>query len=299
MQDIIIIGGSYAGLSAAMALGRSLRNTLVIDSGLPCNIQTPYSHNFLTQDGKKPAEIANAAKEQVLQYGTVSILNDRVIEVSGSNGEFNVTTLENRSFSTQKLLFATGIKDILPEIPGFSSCWGISAIHCPYCHGYEVRNEKTGILVNDASVYEFVQLIHHWAAMPTVFTNGEVQFDRDLLDRQGIEIVTDELASIQHEDGHLSSLVLASGSEYSLNVLYHRPAFEQHCPIPETLGCRLTETGHIEVTNFQETTLPGIYAAGDCTTLFRSVSGAVAQGNIAGAMLNKELIKEAALIEVI
>jgi len=159
MYDVIIIGGSYAGLAAAMTMGRSLRDTLVIDSGKPCNAQTPYSHNFITQDGETPAAISVKAKQQVLKYSTVSFEEDLVKEVSGENGNFKVSTLSEKHYKTKKLIFATGIKDLMPELKGFADCWGITAIHCPYCHGYEVKSKNTGILVNDESALDFAKLI--------------------------------------------------------------------------------------------------------------------------------------------
>ena len=159
--DVIIIGGSYSGLSAAMALGRSLRNVLIIDSGLPCNRQTPHSHNFITQDGKQPAVIAGKARTQVLQYNTVRFLNGRAISGKKTENGFTISTQKEEVFTAKKLVFATGVKDIMPDIDGFSACWGISVIHCPYCHGYEVSNEKTGILANGDIAFHYAQLIRN------------------------------------------------------------------------------------------------------------------------------------------
>src|SRR5690606_408454 len=135
--DVIIIGGSYAGLSSAMTLGRALRNVLMIDSGKPCNRQTPHSHNFITQDGEEPGTIAEKAKAQVLKYDTVKFLNDLAVSGKKTENGFVIATETGKEFATKKLVFATGVKDIMPGIKGFSECWGISVIHCPYCHGYE------------------------------------------------------------------------------------------------------------------------------------------------------------------
>lgn len=129
--DVIIIGGSYAGLSAAMALGRSLRTVLVIDSGLPCNKQTPHSHNFITQDGETPSAIAEKAKAQVLHYHTALFHNGLAISGTKTSSGFEITTQQGDIFQAKKLIFASGIKDIMPDIKGFADCWGISVIHCP------------------------------------------------------------------------------------------------------------------------------------------------------------------------
>lgn len=290
--EVIVIGGSYAGLSASMTFGRSLRKTLIIDSGKPCNRQTPHSHNFITQDGRKPTDIANDALQQVLAYDTVRLKNDTVINIHGQDGEFIVSSQSGETFKARKLLFATGVKDIMPSIPGFAESWGITAIHCPYCHGYEVRGKNTGILVNNESADEFAKLIKHWTPNLRTFTNGDAKFDKDILKQLDVEVIEKPIAKISHFDGYISSLQFEDGSSQEIDALYHRPAFVQHCTIPEKLGCELTDTGHLKVSEFQQTNVPGVYAVGDCTTFFRSVANAVAQGNIGAAMLNHELISQ-------
>lgn len=147
--DVIIVGGSYSGLAAAMALGRALRTVLVIDDGKPCNRQTPHSHNFLTNDGTPPTEIATLARLQVSKYTTVKFFKGLATNGHKTDQGFEIEGSSRETFAAKYLIFATGIKDILPGIPGIEACWGISALHCPYCHGYEVRQEKTGILGND------------------------------------------------------------------------------------------------------------------------------------------------------
>ncbi|MEO1050162.1 MAG: NAD(P)/FAD-dependent oxidoreductase [Bacteroidota bacterium] len=290
--EVIIIGGSYSGLSAAMTLGRSMRKTLIIDAGKPCNRQTPYSHNFITQDGREPAAIASDALTQVLAYDTVQIVNDLVKDVNGLDQKFTVYTQSGKMYTSKKLIFATGVRDIMPDIPGFAQSWGITVIHCPYCHGYEVRGKNTGILVNNDTANEFVQLIKHWTPQVTVFTNGPAHFDYDLLQGSEVPVIEKAISKIEHHNGHLTSLRFEDGSDQELDALYHRPAFVQHCEIPEKMGCELEESGHLKVTPFQQTNIPGIYAVGDCTTPFRSVANAVAQGNIGAAMLNHDLITE-------
>src|SRR5690606_5743737 len=177
--DVIIIGGSYAGLSAAMALGRSLRNVLIIDSGMPCNRQTPHSHNFITQEGENPSVIAEKAKTQVLKYDTVKFESDLAIRGKKTKNGFTISTQTGKEFIAKKLIFATGVKDIMTDIEGFAECWGISVIHCPYCHGYEVKNEKTGILANGNFAYHYAQLVRNLTKNLTVFTNGKADFTRE------------------------------------------------------------------------------------------------------------------------
>ena len=158
--EIIIIGGSYSGLSAAMALGRALRNVLIIDSAKPCNRQTPHSHNFITQDGAEPAEIARKAREQVLKYDTVAFVYDLVTDCSKNAVGFELTTESGEQYSCEKLIFASGIKDIMPNIKGFSECWGKTVIHCPYCHGYEFKSKKTGIFAPADRAFHLASLVN-------------------------------------------------------------------------------------------------------------------------------------------
>src|SRR3954454_530441 len=190
--DVIIVGGSYAGLAAGMALGRALRNVLIIDGGNPCNKQTPRSHNFLTNDGKSPKEIARLAKQQVRKYETIGFLNALVTASIRTETGFQIQIQSSDTFSAKKVVFATGIKDIMPGIPGFAECWGISVLHCPYCHGYEVRHQRTGILGNGEYGYEFSKVISNWAKDLTLFTNGASTLttgQSEKLERNHIRIV--------------------------------------------------------------------------------------------------------------
>lgn len=290
--DVIIIGGSYAGLSTAMALGRSLRNVLIIDSGSPCNKQTPHSHNFITQDGETPAAIASKAKAQVLNYNTVKFMND--LAVSGTKDEtgFVITTQTNQEFKAKKLVFATGIKDSIPDIKGFAECWGISVIHCPYCHGYEFRNQKTGVLGNGERAFHIAALVNNLTNNVTVFTSGKADFTAEQiarLTRHNIEVIETKVREIEHENGKVKNVTLDDGKKISLNALYAVIPFTQHSSIPVSLGCELTEQGHIKVDNLQKTNIKGVYACGDNTAMMRSVANAVYSGNLTGAAVNREL----------
>lgn len=290
--EAIIIGGSYAGLSAAMSLGRALRNVLIIDSGLPCNRQTPHSHNFITQDGKTPGEISEKAKSQVLKYPTVKFHNDLAVSGKKTDSGFEITTKTGSTFTTEKLIFATGIKDIMPAIEGFSECWGISVIHCPYCHGYEVKNQKTGILANGDFAYHYARLIRNWTQDLTIFTNGKSTLTHEqkaTITRHNTPIIEKEIAQLKHKNGYIQQIVFNDNSSFDLKAIYARPVFEQHCKIPEMLGCELTEQGHLKVDMFQKTSIDNVFACGDNASPMRSVANAVATGNFTGAMINNEM----------
>jgi len=293
--EVIIIGGSYAGLSAAMALGRSLRSVLIIDSGSPCNQQTPHSHNFITQDGETPAAIAAKAKSQVLNYNTVTFLNDLAVNGRKEENGFVITTQTNQEFKAKKLIFATGIKDNMPDIKGFAECWGISVIHCPYCHGYEFRDQKTGVLGNGERAFHIAALVSNLTNDVTVFTSGKAEFKAEQmakLNNHHIEVIETKAQEIQHENGQIKNVIFDDGNKISLNALYAVIPFTQHSDIPVLLGCELTEQGHIKVDNMQKTIIKGVYACGDNIAMMRSVANAVYSGNITGAVVNRELTDE-------
>lgn len=292
--DVIIVGGSYAGLSAAMALGRSLRKVLLIDSGEPCNRQTPHSHNFLTRDGETPAIISAEAKAQVLAYPTVSFAEGLVVGAQKGPDGFVVSTASKQHFSSRKLILTMGIKDIFPNIKGFAECWGISVLHCPYCHGYEVAKQPLGVIANGEMAYEFAKMIYNWSAQLTLFTNGPITLNEEQTQRikaKGIKIVTEEIAEMVHWDGVLKHVLLKNGTKHELKAVFARGGLEQHSAIAAQLGCEIDQQNLIVVNDVQ-TTIPGVFAAGDCTTMFRTVSGAVANGSKAGIFANKEMIEE-------
>ncbi|MEO7215475.1 NAD(P)/FAD-dependent oxidoreductase [Mucilaginibacter sp.] len=293
--DVIIVGGSYAGLSAAMALGRAIRNVLVLDSGKPCNRQTPHAHNLLTHDGHKPADIAQQALQQVLNYPTIRIKKGIATKASRDENLFKIETDKGQTFTTRKLLFATGIVDTMPEIPGFADCWGISVLHCPYCHGYEVRNEPTAIFANGEAAYEFSKIINNWTKELTLLTNGPSQLTMQQtadLHRHRIIINEKPLQQVVHDGGYIREVHFTDGTSLSINAMYAKLAFEQQCGLPKALGCEFTEAGFIKIDDMQQTSVNGVFAAGDNTTMFRSLSIAIAAGNRAGALINHQLIQE-------
>jgi thioredoxin reductase len=293
--DVIIIGGSYAGLSAAMSLGRALRTVLIIDSGTSCNRQTPHSHNFITQDGKTPKQIATIAKEQVGHYKTIKFYGETAVNATKKENRFEIKTLSGDLFYSRKLIIATGLKDIMPEIEGFAECWGISVIHCPYCHGYEVRNEKTGILGNGDYGFEFSRLVSNWTGNLTLYTNGKSTLTAEQAEKLGkhnIAIVESEIHVFEHTNGQIQNIVFNDNSKTAITAIYAKPKFAQHSEAASQLGCELTEQGRVKVDTSQQTTISGVFACGDCSNSTRDLAVAVSSGTIAGGACNKEMILE-------
>jgi len=293
--EAIIIGGSYSGLSAAMALGRSLRKTLVIDSGKPCNEQTPHSHNFLTQDGKTPKEIAFLAKKQVKEYETVSFFHGKAINAKITENGFEIHTENGETFSSKKIIIATGITDEIPNVKGFAECWGISLIHCPYCHGYEYKGRKTGIIANGDKAVHIASLVKNLTEDVTIMTRGEASFtaeQKEKLAKNNIQIIESEISELKHQNGMIESVIFSDGKDVNFEAVYAALPFHQHSEIPEQLGCEFTEIGHIKTDQFQKTNIPRVFVCGDNSSMMRSVSSAVMTGNVAGAMVNMELVTD-------
>ena len=295
--DVIIIGGSYAGLSAALTLARALRKVLVLDNGQACNRMAPFSHNFITHDGEPPHSITLSAREDVLKYPKAQILNTLAVSAKKIDNIFQVTLEDGSIRTSRKLIFATGINDIMPDSgpKGFPECWGKSILHCPYCHGYEYRNRPTLILAEGEEAFEYAKVLSQWTGEITILTGGgaapEGKF-AESLKRHGIKTDTRKISEIKHTDGEVSEIMFEDGSTAECGVLYAGPDYRQSSPIPEELGCKLSEKHHILVDESQRTSVPGVYAAGDCANMIRAVSVAAASGTLAGFTVNKDLTEE-------
>jgi thioredoxin reductase len=293
MFDVIIIGGSYAGMAAAMALGRARKQVLIIDNGMPCNNQTPRSHNFLTQDGNTPAEIAAIAKQQLAHYPTITILTGLSVKGTKTANGFEIQINSGEIFAASRLVFATGIRDMLPAIKGMDECWGISVLHCPFCHGYEVCDEMTGIFGNGESAYQLAVLISNWTDDLTVFTNGASYFTIEQstkLQSHGIRVIEKEIAELVHQGGYVQQIIFKDGTTATVKAAYIRSPFRQSSQIPEAMGCAITPEGYIKTDEFQETTVTGIFACGDNTNKLRTLANAVASGTTTGMSISKQLI---------
>lgn len=289
--DIIVVGGSYAGMAAALQLVRARRSVLVIDAGLRRNRFASHSYGFLGQDGVDPAELAQAARRQLEVYSTLTWVEGTAEAASGEKEQFTITTGNGERFSGRRLLFATGVSDTLPTIEGLPERWGKSVFHCPYCHGYELNQGHIGVIATGPMSLHQAQLIPEWGEV-TFFTNDAVTLDDATRADLAVRGVTIEGVSIERLDGH-ADVILTDERRLSFAGLFTTSRNAPSTPIAETLGCGLQETPfgvQIQTNDSKETTLPGAFACGDVARVPHSVSLAVADGAWAGAQLHRSLV---------
>ncbi|KGB93874.1 NAD(P)/FAD-dependent oxidoreductase [Burkholderia cepacia] len=295
-HEVIVIGGSFAGLSAAMQLARARRRVLVIDAGRPRNRFAEHAHGFFGQDGKPPAQIVAEASAQLAAYPTVQRVDGEVRTAErGADGRFDVTLADGRHASADRLILATGIRDELPALPGLAERWGISVLHCPYCHGYEVGGQRLGVLAtHPLSVHQAI-LIPDWG--PTSwFTQGVVEANEEeaaLLAARGVRIERSPVVEILGDAPHIDALRLADGQVVPIDALFIGARTTMASELAQQLGCAFDEGPlgpAIRVDTWKQTSVAGVYAAGDASSLMTNATFASASGVAAGVSAHRSLI---------
>lgn len=292
MFDTIVVGGSYAGQSAALQLARARRKILVIDEGMRRNRFAARSHGFLGQDGRDPAEIAEDARRQLLAYPNVTWLSSRAETAQVVDGGFAVTDGQGIRHHAGTIVLATGIRDGLPDIPGLAERWGRAVFHCPYCHGYELNEGRIGVLaVSDISMHHALML-PDWGTT-TFFLNGAFEPTDGQLAQLAARGVAVERARIAALEGQPIDVVLEDGRRIALDGLFTATATEIASPLAIQLGCNLADgpTGRfVRTDDMKATSVPGVFACGDAARAAGSVALAVGDGAMAGAAAHRRLM---------
>lgn len=291
MFDAIVIGGSYAGLSAALQLARARRKVAIIDAGRRRNRFASESHGFLTQDGVDPAAIAATAREQVLAYPTVTWWQGEATDASGEIDAFRVEMTSDRTLEARRIILALGVRDELPAIDGLAERWGKSVFHCPYCHGYEVDGPIGVLAASPASIHH-AQMLPDWGPTTYFLNGGPMPDEEQLADlaRRGTRI---EPAPIRRLVGDDSDIELVDGRVIPVAGLFTATRTSPSSSIAEMFGCALATmpTGsYIENDAMKQTTVPGVFACGDAARPFGSVTLAVGDGAFAGASTHRSLL---------
>ncbi|MEF7614451.1 NAD(P)/FAD-dependent oxidoreductase [Aquincola sp. MAHUQ-54] len=288
--DAIVVGGSYAGMSAALQLARARRRLLVIDAGQRRNRFAAASHGFLGQDGRAPGEIAADARRQLLQYPNVEWIDGLALEARARGDGFAVTT-EAARFDAARLLLATGVVDELPPVEGLAERWGRSVFHCPYCHGYELDNGRIGVLATGPLALHQAMMLPHWGQV-TLFTDGRLEPDAAqaaALQARGVRIEPARVLRI----ADTATVVLADGRHAVLDGLFTATRLRMASPLAAQLGCAFDEGPmgpFVRTGPTRETTVPGVFACGDAARAAGNVALAVGDGALAGAGVHQSIL---------
>lgn len=290
--DVIVIGGSYAGMAATLQLVRARKSVLVIDAGQRRNRFASHSHGFLGQDGVAPGEIARVAREQLLVYPTLTWLEGSAVSVDGARDAFTVRTADGQTHVGRRLLLATGVVDQLPEVPGLAERWGQSVFACPYCHGYELDQGCIGVIATGPMSAHQAEMLTDWGQV-TLLTQGSVALEPDVRATLEQRSVTIEDAAVDRLDGH-ADVVLADGRRLSFAGMFTAPrCLPASGPLGELLGCELEETPmgiQVRTDASKETSIKGVFACGDVARVPHSVTLAVADGAWAGVQVHRSLL---------
>ncbi|MDO9433399.1 MAG: NAD(P)/FAD-dependent oxidoreductase [Phenylobacterium sp.] len=296
--EVIVVGGSFAGLSAAMQLARARRRLLVVDAGRPRNRFAPTSHGFLGQDGVPPADIMREGLTQLSRYPTVDFIHAEAASAGREDDGLVLALSDGAEVRTRKLILATGVKDALP-LDSMVPRWGVSVLHCPYCHGYEVRDRRFAVIANAPGAAHQAVILPDWG--PTTFyTQGVFEpsgEEAGLLAARGVGIERTPVTELLGEGSEIRALRLADGREVSAEVVFTAPSTRMASPLAEQLGCAFADgmTGpYIEVDSMQQTSAPGVFAAGDAATSMYNATLASAAGVMAGVAAHRALVLDAA-----
>lgn len=294
-EDVIVIGGSFAGASAAMQLVRAQRTVCLIDVGQPRNRFAEHSHGFFGLDGVSPSEIREKSMAQLQQYPTATILNDHVVSVEKSTDGFAVVLASGVTKTTKLLILATGLKDQLPDIPGIKERWGKTVAHCPYCHGYELRDRSIGVIATSEMSAHQAGMLPDWGTT-TYFTQGIYEPDaeqRAFLLTRGVTIESTPVVEVLGEAPSIQSAKLADGRLIPIQALFVGPKTHMASSIAEELGCEFEEAPLgpvLKVDAFKQTTVAGVFAAGDMSNPMQNATLASASGVLAGVGAHQALI---------
>jgi thioredoxin reductase len=291
IYDVVIVGGGAAGLSAALVLGRARRHVAVIDAGTPRNAPAEHTHGFLSRDGMPPSDLLQLGREEATGYG-VEFISDRVVSIEPG---FSVALASGETLAARRLLIATGATDELPAISGLAERWGRDFLHCPYCHGWEVRDQPLGVLGTGLGSVEHAQLIREWSDDLVFFahTYNLTETEREQLEARGIRVVDGEVRQVVVEDDRLRGVVLGDGRTVGRAALFVRPHMRPRATgFVERLGCEVDDQGFVRVDGTGGTNVAGVWAAGNVANPRAQVITAAGEGSAAAIAINADLVQE-------
>jgi thioredoxin reductase len=288
--DVVVVGGGAAGLSAALVLARARRTVAVVDAGGPRNAPAAHMHGFLSRDGMPPHDLLAAGRSEVAGYGG-HLLDDTVVDVEPG---FRVRLADGSQLRARRVLVATGLRDELPEIPGVRERWGRDLLHCPYCHGYEVRDQPLGVLAGTPEAVQHALLIRQWSPDVTLFPHTDVLSpeQREQLSARDIRIVEGVVARLVVDNDRLHGVDLVGGTVIPRTAVFVRPRFVPNAELLTSLGCAMDEHGWVVHDPAGRTTVAGVWVAGNAADARAQVISAAGEGSAAAIALNADLVDE-------
>ncbi|WP_342489855.1 NAD(P)/FAD-dependent oxidoreductase [Bacillus sp. FSL M8-0049] len=294
LLDCAIIGGGPAGLSAVLVVGRGRKQVVVFDDELPRNRVTQESHGFITNDGMTLFEIRQAGEADLQKYPHIQINRCRIVDIQKQEENFTLLTHEGDAFEAKKIILATGLQDILPEIEGIHDVYGKTLFSCPFCDGWELKEKALALIAENQRALHMAKLLSNWTKDLIVFTNGHMlaEEDKTLLTAHSIQVIDVPIVSIDHDNGQLRSLQLANGEIVNREGGFVASEFKQSAPFAEKLGCQMTKNAGIETDILGRTTVSGVFACGDNLGGPAQLVLAAAAGSQAGMGVIHELVQE-------
>lgn len=293
--DVVVIGGGAAGLSAALVLSRARRAVAVVDAAMPRNAPAAHMHGFLSRDGLPPQTLLNIGRKEVTHYGG-EILHGTVARIDpGSEHRFGIVLVDGRGVSARRLVVTTGLRDDLPNIPGVAERWGRDVLHCPYCHGYEVRDEPVGVLAGAPVTTQQVQLIRQWTSDIAFFVPaGSLATDqREQLDARAIGIVEGTVTRLVVDHDRLCGVEIDGGRIVPRTAMFVAPRFLPNNDLLVGLGCAIDGDGWVVRTDATgRTSVPGVWVAGNVASPRAQVITAAGEGSAAAIALNTDMVEE-------
>jgi thioredoxin reductase len=292
--DVAVVGGGAAGLSAALVLTRARRRVVVVDAGHPRNQPAAHMQGFLSRDGMPPAELLAVGREEVAGYGG-HLVTGEVTELRRCDrGGFELSTSDGRTLSARRVLVTTGLRDEVPDLPGVRERWGRDLLHCPYCHGYEVRDQQLGVLGGTPEAVQHALLIRQWSHDVVLFvhTGTLSAAEREQLLARAVGIVEGPVRRLLVEDDRLQGVELVDGSVVRRDAVFVRPTFVPNTELLSGLGCALDDNGWAVADPSGRTTAPGVWVAGNAVNPRAQVITAAGEGSAAAIAINADLVEE-------
>jgi thioredoxin reductase len=292
--DVVVVGGGAAGLSAALVLSRARRSVLVVDAGAPRNAPAAHMHGFLSREGLPPNELLAAGRQEVAGYGG-TVVADAVIDVERVGDGFELRLAGGSRGSARRLVVATGLRDVLPDVDGLQQRWARDVLHCPYCHGWEVRDRRLGVLGNASTAsVDYAQIVRQWSSDVVLFVPPDTltETQRTELAARRIEVVEDKVTAVAVTDDVLTAVELADGRCVARDVLFVPPRFVPHHALLETLGCDLDDDGWVVRDGTGRTSVPGVWVAGNVANPRAQVITAAGEGSAAAIAVNADLVAD-------